>query len=326
MLRRRACEHLGMTAHVASLRVYEPLAAFSGPARARWEAYAARGDAPSPAEAAVTEREAAVRACAGASAGVLPELDERAFVTERDGVRLVCPWSTRLRSVEALEEFLSDVPVPLVEAYLPRAPEGDLDELLDAERLAGADESGSEHRHVLTSTWHVPLRWFVLVDAAEREVHLGTPAGSAGTSTGGPAGAPAGAPAGEGAVDGPAAAGTRRRTGRSLVYRTPMSRARRRVARGLEVLRRTVEDGVVTAGVEDLGRWLEEFHPRSLVELDYGGLVHLMDDEQLEQDESARDVTLALAALGEGDAERAAAAYARVTTRMKVLQAVESAN
>jgi hypothetical protein len=105
-----------------------------------------------------------------------------------------------------------------------------------------------------------------------------------------------------------------------------MSRARQRVARALEVLRRTVEDGVVTAGVEDLGRWLEEFHPRSLVELDYGGLVHLLDDEQLEADESARDVTLALAALGEGDADRAAAAYARVTSRMKALQAVESAN
>jgi hypothetical protein len=303
MRTRCACEHLGMTAHVASLRVYEPLTAFSGPARARWEAYAAQGGAPSPASAAVAEREAAVRACAGAASGVLPEIEEQAFVAERDGVRLVCPWSLRLRSLEALEEFLSDVPVPLVKAYLPRALERDLDELIDAERLAGADENGHEHRHVLTSNWHVPLRWFVLVDAAEREVQLGTPAGSAGAS-----------------------AGTRRRTGRSLVYRTPMSRARRRVARGLEVLRRTVEDGVVTAGVEDLGRWLEEFHPRSLVELDYGGLVHLLDDEQLERDESARDVTLALAALGEGDAERAAAAYARVTARMKVLQAVESAN
>ena len=298
-----------MTAHVASLRVYEPLAAFSGPARARWEEYAARGDAPSAAAAAAAEREAPVRACAGAATGVLPDLDEQAFVTERDGVRLVCPWGLRLRSLEALEEFLSDVPEPLVKAYLPRALERDLDELIDAERLAGADEHGQKHRHVLTSNWHVPLRWFVLVDAAEREVQLGTPA----------------APV-EGGVDGPATAGTRRRSGRSLVYRTPMSRARRRVARGLEVLRRTVEDGVVTAGVEDLGRWLEEFHPRSLVELDYGGLVHLLDDEQLEQDESARDVTLALAALGEGDADRAAAAYARVTARMKTLQAVESAN
>ena len=105
-----------------------------------------------------------------------------------------------------------------------------------------------------------------------------------------------------------------------------MSRARRRTARALAVLRRTVEDGDVAAGLEDLGRWLEEFHPRSLVELDYGGLVHLLDDTALAEDESARDVATALAALGQGDVGAASDAYARVTARMKALQSVESAN
>ena len=62
------------------------------------------------------------------------------------------------------------------------------------------------------------------------------------------------------------------------------------------------------------------------MELDYGGLVHLLDDAELSQDESARDVALALAALAEGDADRAGAAYGRVLARMKALQAVESAN
>ena len=46
--------------------------------------------------------------------------------------------------------------------------------------------------------------------------------------------------------------------------------------------------------MEDLGRWLEEFHPRSLIELDYGDLVHLLDDAELTQDESARDMAYAL--------------------------------
>ena len=105
-----------------------------------------------------------------------------------------------------------------------------------------------------------------------------------------------------------------------------MSRARRRVARALSVLRRTLDEGAITAGVEDLGRWLEEFHPRSLVELDYGGLVHLVDDAALAEDESARDLGLALAALAEGQGEQAAAAYGRVSARMKALQAVESAS
>ena len=54
--------------------------------------------------------------------------------------------------------------------------------------------------------------------------------------------------------------------------------------------------------------------------------MHLLDDAELAQDESARDVADALAALGEGETDRAAAAYGRVTARMKALQAVESAN
>jgi hypothetical protein len=103
-----------------------------------------------------------------------------------------------------------------------------------------------------------------------------------------------------------------------------MSRARRRTARALSVLRR-LEDGSAAAGVEDLGRWLEEFHPRSLVELDYGGLVHLLDDEALAEDASAADVAEALAALAQGDSERAGSAYARVTARMGRMQAVERA-
>jgi hypothetical protein len=111
-----------------------------------------------------------------------------------------------------------------------------------------------------------------------------------------------------------------------LVYRTPMSRARRRVARALSVLRVALLDETVTEGVEELGRWLEEFHPRSLVELDYGGLVHLLDDAELSQDESARDMAHAMERLAAGDGDGAGAAYQRMTARMKALQAVEAAN
>jgi hypothetical protein len=287
-----------MTAHVAFLRVYEPLAAFVGEERVRWEAYVAGGGAPSAADGMARERAAALRALVGRSPATLPQLEEQAYVTEVDGVTLVCPWRTRLRALEALEEFLADVPGPLLEAWVPRALAESVGEQVDAHRLAHPDE----RRAQVSSAWHVPLRWFVLVDPDEREVQLGSPTGSS------------------------SLARTRPLTGRRLVYRTPMSRARRRVARALAVLRRTVEDGRVTAGVEELGRWLEEFHPRSLVELDYGGLVHLLDDAELTQDESARDIALALAALGEGDQDRAGAAYARVLARMKALQAVESAN
>jgi len=289
-----------MTAHAALLRVYEPLAAFTGEQRTRWESYLGAHDAPSPAAGLAMERTAALLALVGRPPRVLPELPDHAYVTEVDGVTLVCPWRTRLRALEGLEEFVQDLPEEVLGAFVPLSLAASVSADLEAWRAAHPDERS----HQLSSTWEVPLRWFVLFDEQEREVRLGTP--GLGNGAGG-------APAG-------------RLTGRSLVYRTPMSSARRRTARALGILRRVVDDSTVTAEVEDQGRWLEDFHPRSMVELDYGGLVHLLDDVKLQEDESARDIAAALAALGTGESHVAAAAYGRVTARMKVLQAVESAS
>jgi len=282
-----------VTAFAAHLRVYEPLAAFDGAERRHWESYLRAGNIPSVAGGLAMEQAASVRAVLGRTPTVMPVVGEHAFVTEVDGVTLLCPWRTRVRAAEALGDFRDPLPEDLADVFVPRVAAEVAEDELEQWRLEHPDL----RTHILSSTWQVPLRWFVAVEADEREVALGTPAG-----------------------------GMTRVTGRSLVYRTAMSRARRRTARALEVLRRTVDDGVVTAGVEDLGRWLEEFHPRSLVELDYGGLVHLLDDAELRQDESARDIAEALTALDAGDPVRAAGAYNRVTARMKALQGVESAN
>ncbi|MCU1693020.1 MAG: hypothetical protein JWM64_2111 [Frankiales bacterium] len=277
----------GMTAP-AQLRVYEPLAAFPDAERAHWSAYATAGQAPDRNRSAALERAAVLRALAALPPALVDEPGQ-ALVSDLDGVTLVCPLRARVRAAEALVEWRGTLHEELADAFLPRA-------VADAavEELHAWQEAHPDLRtHVLSSTWSVPLRWFVLVEADERTVSLG-----------------------EGSV----------RTGRELVYRTAMSRARRRTARTLAVLRRTLGDEGVVGQLEDLGRWLEEFHPRSLVELDYGGLVHLLGDDELVQDESARDVAEAVAALGDGDTERASRAYARVTERMKALQAVESAN
>ena len=292
-----ACEHRRMTAHVAFLRVYEPLDAFDGEQRRSWEAYLAGRRWLPTADGVAQERAAALRALVGDPPRALPVLDEHAHVAEVDGATLLCPWRTRLRALEALEEFVADLPDEVVEAFVP----------LPLVAAAGAELDGwreahpGRRSHQLSSRWQVPLRWFVLVDAEERDARLGQPTTGGGTPV-------------------------HRRAGRSLVYRTAMSRARRRTARALSVLRRTVDEGAMTAAVEDLGRWLEEFHPRSLVELDYGGLVHLLDDAALQEDESARDVAAALAALADGDPDTAEAAYERVLSRMNALQAVESAS
>ncbi|MCW2777878.1 MAG: hypothetical protein JWN17_1603 [Frankiales bacterium] len=273
-----------MTGIPAQLRVYEPLAAFPEPERTHWSAYAASGRA----TAAGSERTAVLQALA-ALPPALPADPGEAYVADVDGVTLVCPWRTRVRAAEALVQWRATLHEDLADAFLPRTVADAAVEELHAWQQAHPDL----RTHVVSSSWSVPLRWFVLVDAEERTVTLG-----------------------EGSV----------RTGRGLVYRTPMSRARRRTARALAVLRRTLGDDGAVAQLEEVGRWLEEFHPRSLVELDYGGLVHLQADDDLVADESARDVAEAVAALGEGDTGRASAAYGRVTTRMKALEAVESAN
>ena len=287
----------GGTAFAAALRVYEPLAAFDGDERRYWEAWLAeRQETGRPADldaGVAAERLAALRAVAAVPVQGPPEVGDEAFVLEVDGVTLLCPWRTRLRSLQALEAFRAELPDEVVEAFVPRQVLDACEEELDRVR---ADEPDLRV-HVLTSPWQVPLRWFVLVDPGEREVSLG----------------------GERPDRGGLAA-------RRLVYRTAMSRARRRTARALDVLRRTMDDGPITEGVEEMGRWLEEFHPRSVVELDDGGLAHLLDDAELTQDESARDVAGALAALDDGDPDRAMAAYGRVVARSKALQAVESAN
>jgi hypothetical protein len=143
--------------------------------------------------------------------------------------------------------------------------------------------------HVVSCTYLVPLPWFVAFDPSDRVLVTGA---------------------------GP----------RSLRYVTAMSGARRRVARALAVLRRQVPEAPTVAGLEQLGRWLEEFHPHSRVELDYGSLVDLLDDDALRRDSSVADLAAALGALTEGRGDEAMQAYEEVLTRWRPLQSLETAS
>ena len=58
--------------------------------------------------------------------------------------------------------------------------------------------------------------------------------------------------------------------------------------------------------------WLTQFNQASVVELDYGGVVELVDDEALRNDDSADQVRDALQALREGDTVAARASYDRL--------------
>ena len=143
--------------------------------------------------------------------------------------------------------------------------------------------------HEQIATWGVPLRWFVFVDLDERDLRLDE-------------------------------------TGRSLRYRTAISDARRRAHKGVSILRKSLGDAPITEAVEEGARWLEEFHPRSVVELDYGGLVNLLGDDVIKEDDSPGLVSAGLRALAHGDADAASEAYEKLVARWRAVQLLERCN
>ncbi|MCX5199886.1 hypothetical protein OG897_00165 [Streptomyces sp. NBC_00237] len=279
--------------YVSSLRVYEPLAAFPEPERTHWARYARRPALPTGQD----ELRSALADLLPTPPVAVPVHESGdAYVAETDGVVVVCPWRTRLRGWQALEELPEHYPAALLDAVLPPL----------VRRQASADYARWRERNpdarpwIRTSVWHVPVRWFVLFGDEEREFTK--------------------ADGGEAAL---------------LRYRTPMVQARRRVARGLRTLRqhegagqggRGGEEGPLVTGLVDVGRWLEEFHPRSLVELDYGGLTHVLDEAHLAEDRSAADVAEGIGALRAGDADGAAAAYERLAERWRAVRYRQFAN
>ena len=76
----------------------------------------------------------------------------------------------------------------------------------------------------------------------------------------------------------------------------------------------------------EVGRWLEDFHPCSLVELDYGGLVHLVSDDALCGDQSVAEIRAAIDGAARGECELAAAMYLRAHNRWRAFAEFELAN
>ncbi|HEY7101761.1 MAG TPA: hypothetical protein VH573_09000 [Mycobacteriales bacterium] len=302
--------------YAAELRVYEPLAAFDVEERHRWQQYAQSPAVPSAQAGARRERVLGlVGACRRVAAVPRPgDAGEHAAVLRGESGLLVCPLRTELRCWEAAVETRSALPPEVAGAVLPDAEV----ELASTEQQRWLVEHPARRSHVQAHRWSVPVRWFVLFDREERRLQLG-PAGADFGGFGSMGGAFGGPGDGGGATEGVAIS-------RSLVYRTAMAKARRRVARALQVLRKALPDGPTVPSVEALGRWLEEFHPRSLVELDYLGLVDLCAESTLRTDDSAGDVAEALAALQRGDTKLASVAYERVIDRWRVAYSVESSN
>ncbi|QEU93342.1 hypothetical protein [Streptomyces kanamyceticus] len=279
--------------YASYLRVYEPLAAFPEPERGHWSRYARRADRPSYQDEL---RRSLADLVSTPPVPVPVHESGDAFVVEVDGVLCVCPWRTRLRGWQAMGELAEQLPAPVLDAVLPpvlrRQTAADYEQWLA--------RNPDARPWIRTSTWQVPLHWFVLVSDEERSYERS--AGEGGAVEGRPGSPPV------------------------LRYRTPMVQARRRVARGLRTLRDTMDEGPLIDGLVDVGRWLEEFHPRSLVEIDYGGLVHALPAEDLDGDHSAADVAEGIEALRDGDGEAAGEAYARLVERWRAVRDLQFAN
>jgi hypothetical protein len=282
-------------AYAAYFRIYEPVSAFHEPDRSRWVAYAASSTRPRRRDSLAVEHAEALRRAITTPWVAVPEREsEHAYVRRVDGTTYVSPWQTRRRCLLAYGQVRSESGAVLT-------GEGPAGEELTGERPA--------RLYIMASIWTVPLTWFVPFTPAERWLSLGDGRGRAGTAA--------------------TASATR-----ALVYTTPMTRARRRVARGLAALRHLPAgsaDGVLeparAAGdLAEVGRWLEDFHPYSLVELDYGGLVHLVSDDVLRGDQSVAEIRAAIDGAARGECELAVAMYMRARDRWRVFAEFEQAN
>jgi hypothetical protein len=289
---------IARTPYAAYLRVYEPLVSFAERERSQWSAYAHEvlDGRHARAEAVALEHTAALARLVARPPLPAPVHESRhALVLVDGGDVRICPSEVRLRSWWAVEDLPTGLPSSVADSVLPPVVRAQAAADLARWRMAHGDGTGTRP-HTLTARWYVPPRWFALVAQDERRVDLASP--------------------------------------RTVLFRTSMADARRRCARAIQVLSRASERqrdaGADFDGQADIGRWLEGFHPHSVIELDYGGLADLMPAEVLRDDRSAAEVTQALAALRNCDwvveRQRAETLLSRLDDRWRSIRAVERAN
>lgn len=215
------------------------------------------------------------------SYGLLSESEhEPDWLAEWEGKRLVCPRHLRLRVLESTIAFASSFQGMGV-GLIPEAAA----EAADRELRSYRSVYPGHRSQVLTSAWHVPVRWFVAFSPDEREVYD-----------------EAGRP--------------------RLRYRSGIASVRERLAHAIEVLR---EVGMIQGPTAEMGQlvsWLEPFADDSMVELDFASVSELFDPKDLVLDDSVALVAESVEALEAGDLMRAGELYGTVVTRWSHAYAV----
>ena len=207
---------------------------------------------------------------------------EDAFVAEWNGGRFMCPRHPRLRMLEGALAFSHANPGSMLLS-------GSTIEHIAAELESLRSEVPGARSHILTSPWHVPLRWFAAFDPEEREMYNSP-------------------------------------DGHSVRFRTAVGDALPRVKRAVSTVEGAGFDKRIIDQVKALERWLAAFTPAALLELDYGRVASLFSGADLALDDSAELVNESLDALREADYERAGRAYSRVAERWARAQALTYVN
>jgi hypothetical protein len=149
--------------------------------------------------------------------------------------------------------------------------------------------------HILTSTWSIPPRWFALFSPDERLRGVNE-------------------------------------DGHFTIMRTAIANAKSRCTFTHQAVLGAFGEGAVEGEVAELLAWLEIFDPKSIVELDYGGLATYLNKQLIENgeagldaDTSIEDVTSSIAGLASGDGALAGRGYERLVSRWRRVSALESA-
>ena len=218
--------------------------------------------------------------------GLLSEsLREDAFVTDYQGERFTCPRFPRLRVLEGLLAFFRTYGDMGGRALIPEATAKAA--AAELERLR--DHEPHQRSHILTSPWHVPLRWFVAFDPADREL-------------------------------------IRLNGDITVRYRTRRTQSSERLDRAIGVLDEAGFDDSVLADIRDLNEWLGAFPADCMIELDYASVAGMFDQADLVLDDSSADLWASIEALDEGDWEAAGRHYGSVAVRWADAMATAYAN
>lgn len=282
------CHHAFVLPYTTYLRVYQPITSFSARDRRYWDEYEASIDLPERINALSAEQAESLGRAITSPPVVAPTQESRnAYLRRVDGRLYVCPWQTRLRSWRAFADFTAATPRTLVESFVPNREATRAEAGYRQWRDSGAQTSPG----ILSSNWTIPVPWFVAFEHRERCLVLSTD------------------------------------TTRSLLYLTRTAQARRRLEHTTTVLREKIGEHAVSKSTEELMHWLTVVaHPASLLELDYGGLPHLLSDDHLSEDHSVAEMADAIEALAKGDGGRVVELRKRITHRWRSVRALEHAN